>query len=271
MRHNPRNPGRLVRRLATWGFVCLLAAGCKPNKRYDLIEAELRTRERELNETRAALEQARNLNRAYVQQQQTVANANGPVPPNTPAYIPVKEIVLARGTGGIDDDGVPGDEGLMVVVVPRDEDGAAVKVPAGVQIAAWEITPAGLKTPIGNWNVPPEKVRPSWRSGFISTGYFIAVPWQTYPSTERVRIAVRLTTLDGRAFETDKDVFVRPSRVPGVGPGGTPPSTPVVPKPPGSGGREPLLPDPLPPGTEELPPPAGAPQRGVKLGPPEKQ
>jgi hypothetical protein len=244
--------------------LCLLPSACKPNKRYDLIEAELRTRERELLETRAALEQARNLNRAYVQQHQQ--SAAGPAPPNAPVYIPVKDITLARGTGAVDD-GVPGDGGLMVVVVPRDEDGSPVKVPAGVQIAAWEITPAGLKTPIGNWTLPPEKVRPMWKTGFISTGYFIAVPWQTYPGTERVRIAVRLTTLDGRAFEADKDIFLRPALAPRVDPGGVPPSTPVAPK----GGREPLLPDPLPPGVEELPPPKPAGERGARLGPPEKQ
>ncbi len=77
------------------------------------------------------LEQAKNLNRAYVQQS---SNAAAPAFRRTrPAYIPVKEIVLARGTGGVDEDGVPGDEGLMVVVVPKDEDGAAVKVPAKVR------------------------------------------------------------------------------------------------------------------------------------------
>jgi hypothetical protein len=238
------------------------AIGCKPNKRYDLIEAELRTRERELEATRAALEQSRNLNRAYAQQSPHAAT---PVASTAPAYIPVKEIVLARGTGGVDEDGVPGDEGLMVVVVPRDEDGAAVKIPAQVQIAAWEITPAGLKNPIGTWAVPAEKVRPTWRSGFISTGYFVAVPWQTYPSQERVRVAVRLTTLDGRAFEADKDIVVKLCQTPLVGPVGLP-STPVLPRVPG---REPLHPDPLPPGTEELPPPMPD-VRGVKLLPPEK-
>jgi hypothetical protein len=256
--------------LARWGY-CLLFAilytslnGCSPNKRYDLIEAELRTRERELADTRAALEQARNLNRAYTQQATAVT---GPAAPNTPVYVPVKEITLARGTGGVFGEGPTGDDGLMVVVVPRDEDGAAVKVPARLEIAAWDITPAGLKTPIGNWGVPAEKLRPAWRSGFISTGYFVAVPWQTYPSSERVRIAVRLTTLDGRAFETDRDINVKLSAaVPRVNPPG--PQLPVTPAP--IRPREPLFPDPLPPGTEELPPPNGAPARGAKLLPPEK-
>jgi hypothetical protein len=234
-----------------------LSTGCKPNKRYDLIEAELRTRERELEDTRAALEQARNLNRAYAQQSQA---RTGPPDPAAPVYIPVKDVTLGRGTGGVDEDGAAGDEGLLVVVVPRDEDGAAVKVPARLDVAAWEVSPAGLKTPIGTWAVPAEKVRPTWRGGFVSTGYFVALPWQTYPGTERVRVAVRLTTLDGRAFEADRDVTVKvcPPRA------GTPP-----PRPPG--GREPLHPDPLPPGVEELPPPGRTSERGSRLLPPEKQ
>jgi hypothetical protein len=244
--------------------LCPLTSGCKPNKRYDLIEAELRTRERELADTRAQLEQAKNLNRAYVQQAQPAAT---PVSATAPAYIPVKELALARGTGGVDEDGITGDEGLMVVVSPRDEDGTAVKVPARVDVAAWEIEPNGIKTPIGVWSLPPEKVRPTWRSGFISAGYFVAVPWQTYPSQEKVRIAVRLTTLDGRAFEADKDITVKICQTPRIGPPALPPlpgfADPLGPRP-----REPLFPDPLPPGTEELPPPMPE-VRGAKLLPPQ--
>ena len=256
--------------------LCPLFSACAPNKRYDLIEAELRTRERELAETRAALERAINLNRAYVQQSR---GAPGPhVPdPSTPSYVPVKEILLARGPGGVDEDGAPGDEGLMVVVVPRDEDASPVKVPARVQILAWEVSDAGIKTPIGSWDVSAEKVRPTWRSGLISTGYFVAVPWQTYPGAEKVRIAVRLTTLDGRAFEADKDVTVKVCANPPAGA----PRAPVGPELPR---REPLFPDPLPPpmppgsppplppGVEELPPPKddNTPVRGVRALPPVK-
>ena len=266
---NPRN--RRLAVFARW-LVCLLFAGsfasgigCKPNKRYDLIEAELRTRERELADTRVALEQARNLNRAYAQQALT---AEAP-PPNSPTYVPVKEIVLGRGTGGVFGEGPSGDDALMVVVVPRDEDGAAVKVPARLEIAAWEITTAGLKNPIGNWALPAEKVRPTWRSGLISTGYFVLVPWQTFPTSDRVRIAVRLVTLDGRTFEADRDISVKIAQGSRVNPPG-PHANPAVPGPAPVRPREPLFPDPLPPGTEELPPPNTIPERSARLMPPEK-
>jgi hypothetical protein len=197
----------------------------------------------------------------------------------------------------VDDDSTPGDEALMVVIVPRDEDASAVKVPARAQVAAWEILPSGLKNPIGNWDVPAEKLRPTWRSGLFSTGYFVQLPWQTFPTTDRLRVAVRLTTTDGRAFEADRDVTVRPvvppvrpvprgdvlpypAAPPVPAPPPTPyPSTPVVPPQPPAGGREPLLPGSpppgvppvLPPGVEELPPPSGLPERGARLLPPVKQ
>ncbi|HEY1190902.1 MAG TPA: hypothetical protein VGE74_24940 [Gemmata sp.] len=269
-----------------------LSAGCKSNNRYDLIEAELRTRERELADTRAALEQSRNLLRAY-ESSQRLAPATGPHPGGGAGggpFYPVKEIALARGTGGVDEDGAPGDEGLMVVIVPKDEDGSAIKVPGRVQVAAWEISPEGLKSLIGSWEVPAEKLRGTWKSGLISTGYFVAVPWQTPPSWDRVRIAVRLTTADGRAFEADRDVSVRvplPRRprngdnvlpFPQPAPGGRGSSVPVVP-PGGAGGRQPLFPEmpppgvpsALPPGTEELPPPMpSTSERGARLLPPVK-
>ncbi len=274
-----------------------LGTGCKSNNRYDLIEAELRTRERELADTRAALEQSRSLLRAYEAQPRPAPGpqAGGP-------FLPVKEIALGRGTGGLDENNAPGDEGLMVVIVPKDEDGSAVKVPGRAVVAAWEVTPAGLKNPIGLWEISADRLRRTWKGGLISTGYFVAVPWQTPPVSDRVRIGVRLVTSDGRTFETDRDVSVKPPRVPtgnvlpypqagsaspwGAAPepapalGTTPvPRVPSIPNPPPVPGRQPLFPDMpppgvpsvIPPGTEELPPPASsAGERGGRLLPPER-
>lgn len=258
---------------------CTLSSGCKTNKRYDLLEAELRTRERELADTRAALDQSRGLLRAYEAAQQRGA-PSGPLPSGP--YVPVKEIAIGRGTGGVDEDGTPGDEALMVVIVPRDEDGSAVKVPARALVGAWEINQAGLKNLIGSWEIPADKLRRTWKGGLISSGYFVTVPWQTLPSTDRVRVAVRLITTDGRTYEADRDVNVRPPMpprnnvlpYPQPAPGGSGgPPVPTIPTPPG--GRQPLLPEMpppgvpsvIPPGTEELPPPAPSQTRGLFQAP----
>ncbi len=230
----------------------LLLAGCKPHQRYDLIEAELRTRDRELRETRDALEQSRLLNRAYDQQLQSTTPAYSPATgPTKSAVAPglfLKEIAIGRGTGGVDTDGCLGDEALMVMVTPQDEDGSAVKVPARLTVAAWQVNTQGLKTPVGNWEVPAEKLRPMWKAGLLSTGYSLTLPWQTFPTSDKLRVAVRLTTLDGRSYEADRDVTVHPL-------------PPQRPKTAGGLGDPPV---------QELPPPGGlipVPTTGYPVGP----
>ena len=44
MRHHRPNLSRFVRRMAACGVASLLLVGCKSNNRYDLLEAEIRTR-----------------------------------------------------------------------------------------------------------------------------------------------------------------------------------------------------------------------------------
>lgn len=247
MRPRHSNTARLLR-LAAIGAVALIA-GCRGNGKYDGIEAELRTRNRELAETQHALDQARQLNRAY---EQTRGSFPGAVP--APPYYPasgtecgIREIALGRGTGGVDDDAIPGDEHLMAVIVPTDDDKSPAKVQARAVIAAWESGPDGVKRLIGTWELTPEQLRSTWKSGLIATGYFVPLQWQQCPTQSRVRVAVRLTTLDGRQFEADRDVTVRPQMqaIPATRVPASPPP-PII-------GVPPLTPG----GVEELPPPAG--------------
>jgi hypothetical protein len=207
-----------------------------------------------LLETRAERDRLRQLNHLYQHQFGGCAPAailhdtgrprqDGP----TPTY-PLRDITLGGGTGGVDEDGRPGDESLMAVIVPRDADGSAVKIPARATVIAFEVNREGLKTPIGKWEVSPDQLRPTWRGGVLSSGYFVPLQWERPPGTDRLRVAVRLATLDGRVFETDKDVTVRPLL--GIAPHGPPPIVsppPVIPPAsvPDSPGR-----------IEELPPPA---------------
>ena len=80
-----------------------------------------------------------------------------------------------------------------------------------------------------------------------------------YPSHGRVRVAVRLTTLDGRAFEADKDVTVKLCRhaASRSAPAGRPfDADSRSDAADAASATAAASPDPLPPGVEELPPPA---------------
>lgn len=203
----------------------------------DLVEAELRSREEEVRELRAQLLHAEANNEAAQRELHGLHHsAASPITPELAAQIfKLKEIVLGRQTGGYDDDDRPGDEALQVVLEPRDPDGHTIKVPGTLHVMALEIGGDGSKKPLSTWDVTPEQLSPCWRSGLLSTGFFVVLPWQTWPSSGKMRVVARFQLADGRMFEAEKDVTVRvappayrktaPSSTPRVEQG--PPPTPV--------------------------------------------
>ena len=211
MRHGGTSPGSIdnpSRRMRVVLFLLsiLILTGCRSgaDKRYDLLEAELRTRERELADAQAELNSVH-----AIQRMQPMVRAQGEAIP-TGLGITCRDISLGVGTGGYDADGKLGDEGLQVILVPKDSDGSAIKVPGRLIIAAYDLARDGTKTPVGLWEVSPERLRAYWQTGLLSTGYKLALQWHTPPVSDKVRVIVRLITLDGRPFETDKDVSVKP-------------------------------------------------------------
>src|SRR5207248_530525 len=53
------------------------------------------------------------------------------------------------------------------------------------------------------------QLRGTWRSGLLSTGYFVTLPWQKLPSNERLRVVATFFPLEGGTFEAEKDVTIR--------------------------------------------------------------
>jgi hypothetical protein len=156
---------------------------------------------------------------------------NSPPPEGLTAAM-VRSLALGRQTSGIDDDNIPGDEALQVVLEPRDGDNHTVKVAGTANIQAMEITTEGLKRPISAWHIDPDTLRKSWRTGLLSTGYYLVLPWQACPTSTKVRVVAQFVTQDNRVFEADKDVIVR--LIPlglrkGPPPEGTFPPVPVQP------------------------------------------
>jgi hypothetical protein len=184
-----------------------LSAGCR--NKTDLVESELRTREKMYRD--ALTEQQLSEARIDSLQREVEALRKGAkiTPEQAASTFGVKRVVLGRSTGGRDNDGLPGDELLEVVVEPRDEADHAIKAPGTLQIFALEVSPQGVKTPLCMWDIPAEQLHKSWKQGLLSTGYTLSLPWKVLPTTETVRVIVRLTTPDQRIYEADKDIKVR--------------------------------------------------------------
>jgi hypothetical protein len=198
---------------------------------------------------------------------------HGLPPVDNTGLLPPKDITLGRGTGGVDDDRLPGDEALQLVVVPRDEDGNPVRIVGTLYVTVWEITPSGVKIPLSSWEVNSLDLRRTWRSGLLGSGYFVLLPWKKWPTQERLRVAVQLGLADGRLYEADKDISIRPpkatveEKMPLLGPrpGIEERTSPLPPKLPVEE-RMPLLPAaPAPPELPDVPPPAFVPESGPAM------
>jgi hypothetical protein len=235
-----------MRRLVVLGLAAALAlTGCR-SPRSDLVEAELRTKDRQLRESQDELLFQRSMNQSLETALRERQCTQPPAPMFRSGFGPsIKDVQLARGTGGIDEDNRPGDEGILVVLVPRDIDTSPVKVAGSLKVAASEITTEGLKIPLSSWDVSATELRKSWRTGLLSSGYHVSLPFQRFPTFPKVRIIATFLPLEGGIYEAEKDVTVRlasdmrpcpPSEVlpptPTPGPGGDltlPPPTPIPP------------------------------------------
>ncbi|MGF1581194.1 MAG: hypothetical protein ACFCD0_17655 [Gemmataceae bacterium] len=199
-----------------------LVPGCRNN---DVLEMALRSREEDVYGLKAQNENLRAQNEALHHQLATLQGSGIPQPhvvgspEPTMRTIPLRRIVVGSLTSGINEDGEPGDEALKVVIEPRDSQNHLVQVPGSVEINALEILSTGVKTPIGNWQLTPAQLRKTWRRGVFSTGYTVFLPWKKVPRSEQIRVVVRMSLDDGRVFEADRDIRVRPTATPSPNPG----------------------------------------------------
>ncbi|MBI3406993.1 MAG: hypothetical protein HY040_01370 [Planctomycetes bacterium] len=188
------------------GLVLLALAGCR-NK--DLVENELRAKDSHFREAVEELGKAESRNGALMREIEALRKGAPITPEQAAQTFGLKRIVLGRGTGGYDNDGLPGDEALQVVIEPRDQDDHTIKTPGTLQILVLEIANQGIKTPLDSWTIDSTKLQKSWKQGLLSTGYNLILPWTNFPRTESLRVIARLVLTDGRVFEADKDIKVR--------------------------------------------------------------
>jgi hypothetical protein len=210
---------RLDRRVASaacWLLAGLAGAGCR---NCDAVEAELRIRDQQNLALRAKLREVE-LNNMLVQremyEQRTVLPPGpGPnswkLPPEvTGSSSTVQRITLGRLTGGNSSISGAGDDSLQVVVEPRDAADRVLKAPGALQVAALEITSEGVKRPVGSWDLSADQLAAKWRGGLFGSAYDLTLPWQQQPAGPQVRVVVRFTTPEGRTFEAERDVTIRP-------------------------------------------------------------
>lgn len=203
----------------------------KQRQEQDLVEADLRSQERHIQELKSEVERKEgtihSLDLELERLQQSAIKNQPAGEPQAPGII--KEISLGRLTGGYRNNPKSlYDDSVQFLIEPKDADGHAIKVPGSVHIELFEFAANGVKVPLSAWDISQRELRRSWDQPlFGGPSYRILVPFKALPANERMRVLVRFTTLDGKMFEAEKDFSIR---LPGPG---AAPLMPMVPPPGG--------------------------------------
>jgi hypothetical protein len=144
----------------------------------------------------------------------TVPEAAPTTPPQAgppPADQNIAAITLHRRTGGWNADGKPGDEGITVVVEPRNARGQLIPTSGAVSIALIDPEIPGDGGRYARLDFTAEDAQALQRSSNVSGGgeMQIEVPWPDAPPAHaKLRVFVRFTTADGRKLQADREVTV---------------------------------------------------------------
>ncbi|HEV3301150.1 MAG TPA: hypothetical protein VG055_15980 [Planctomycetaceae bacterium] len=196
----------------------VLAAGCASTGQLDILESRLRRQEDAANQLQSQLAESQNqlqaAKRETVDLRTQIANGKKLAhAEQLTALGTVEGISLNKYlTGGLDRDGIPGDEMLSAVVAPADADGNLVKAPGTVVVTVLDLSKPEAQQRVGHWEFGPKDSESLWHSGFLGSGYVVRVPWQTLPESPTLLVHARLKTIDGRQFDTSQSIRINPPK-----------------------------------------------------------
>jgi hypothetical protein len=112
-------------------------------------------------------------------------------------------------TGGISSGDRSGDQGLLVVVEPRDRQGRPIDAPADVNVALLDPALPGDAARLARWDFTAAETAGLFRRTSTGGAMHLAMAWpKDPPKHNKLHLFVRYVTADGRKFETNQPVEI---------------------------------------------------------------
>jgi hypothetical protein len=123
----------------------------------------------------------------------------------------VNEITFHRLlTGGYDADGIPGDEGVSVVILPKNPQGQLVRTPGDVEVAVIDPDRGGAR--VAQWRFTTAELSETWARRAVGEGFFLELPWPNQPPDNRqLELIVTYRTPRGKRLIAQKSIAVDPA------------------------------------------------------------
>ena len=125
----------------------------------------------------------------------------------------VQSITLHRLlTGGLNVDGLPGDEGISVVIEPRDAQGNIVAAAGAVSLLVLDPALPRDRARVARWDLSARDVAGTFRRLALgASGITLELPWPAAaPQHGRLELFVRFTTSDRRELEAHQQLELTP-------------------------------------------------------------
>lgn len=132
-------------------------------------------------------------------------------PEQLPSDLHVTSIGLHRSSGGWNSDGAAGDEGVFILLEPRNARGQVVPTIGDVSLVLIDPAIVGEGGRYTRWDFTAQDAAATYRPAVAggSAGLHFELLWPDAPPTHsRLKLFVRFTTEDGRRFQAEKDLKV---------------------------------------------------------------
>ena len=112
-------------------------------------------------------------------------------------------------TGGLDRDRQYGDEGLLVILEPRDMQGRIIHSAGNISIALMDPALPGDAGRVARWDFSANDAAQLYRRTAAAEGIFLELAWPAGPPAHRdLTLHARLVTPDGREFRCEKQIRI---------------------------------------------------------------
>ncbi len=122
----------------------------------------------------------------------------------------VRQITLHPAlTGGFDAEPQPGDEGILVLIEPRNAQGKPAAAAAPISVVLLDAALPGEAARVARWDLTAEDLAASYCRMPQAEGFCLGLPWSATPPVHgHLHLFVRYTTRDGRNLEARREIDV---------------------------------------------------------------
>ena len=113
-------------------------------------------------------------------------------------------------TGGVDLDHSPGDDGLSLLVEPRNAADQFVPAAGNISVVLLDPNQSGDAARIARWNFDSRQTQQAISHDEEARGIRLEMPWPSRaPENGQLRLFVRYETADGRKIQAEREVFIK--------------------------------------------------------------